>query len=186
MARKRRHLLFEGRRPAFRHSLATVLAILLALPTHSFGRLDRLPFGLLYGAPKITVPAEQIYVRLWSEGGRIHLRFVPDNEAHEISGSLIATGRGVFKDTAPLSEKLRIRQQRPSRIDFDGTSENSLNGLDVILAGDFQSLIVDIKVDGRQMPKRLRIGSDQDSPTKLPVEFGLGGADETWLDRFGF
>lgn len=147
---------------------------------------DRLPFGLLYGAPEITIPADQIHVRLWSEGGRLHLRFVPDGRTHEISGYLVATGKGVFKDTAPLTEELRIRQQRPSRIDFDGTSDTTINGLDVILSGDFDSLIVDLRVDGRQMPHRLRIGSDQDSPNKLPVEFGLGGSDATWLDRFGF
>jgi hypothetical protein len=186
MAGKRRQSSIRKRQARALRAFPMILAIFLAIPAGAQPRLDRLPFGLLYGAPNITVPAQEIYVRLWSEGGRIHLRFVPDNKIHEISGSLIATGKGVFKDTAPLSEELRIRQQRPSRIDFDGTSHTELNGLDVILAGDFQSLIVDIKVDGRQLPKRLRIGTDQDSPNKLPVEFGLGGADETWLDRFGF
>ena len=167
------------------HLLAAVF-VLLSLPATARAQLDSLPFGLLYGAPEIQLPAREIHARLWSEGGRIHLRFVPDQRTHEISGSLVATGEGILKDIAPLSEGLRIRQQRPSRVDFDGTSDRKLAGLDVILAGDFQSLIVDIKIDGRQLPQRLLIGSDRDSPNKLPVEFGLGGADETWLDRFGF
>ena len=174
------------RRLAFTATSGLLLLVLLTLPSPGESQLDSLPFGLLYGAPEIQVPAPEIYVRLWSEGGRLHLRFVPDNRSHEIAGSLVATGKGVFKDTATIDEALRIRQQRPSRIDFDGTSIRTLNGLDVILAGDFQSLIVDIKIDGRQLPDRLRIGSGQDTPNRLPVEFGLGGADETWLDRFGF
>jgi hypothetical protein len=167
------------------HLLAAVF-VLLSLPDTARAQLDSLPFGLLYGAPEIQFPAPEIHARLWSEGGRIHLRFVPDQKTHEISGSLVATGEGILKDIAPVSKQLRIRQQRPSRVDFDGTSDRTLAGLDVILAGDFQSLIVDIKIDGRQLPQRLLIGSDRDSPNKLPVEFGLGGADETWLDRFGF
>jgi len=166
--------------------LLAAVFVLLSLPATARAQLDSLPFGLLYGSPEIQLPAPEVHARLWSEGGRIHLRFIPDQTTHEISGSLVATGEGILKDIAPISEQLRIRQQRPNRVDFDGTSDRKLAGLDVILAGDFQSLIVDIKIDGRQLPQRLLIGSDRDSPNKLPVEFGLGGADETWLDRFGF
>ena len=57
--------------------LLAAVFVLLSLPATARAQLDSLPFGLLYGAPEIQLPAPEIHARLWSEGGRIHLRFVP-------------------------------------------------------------------------------------------------------------
>ena len=167
-------------------SVGFLLLIAAALPAEASNRKDLLPFERLYGSPEILERQETLQVRLWSEGGRLHLRVIPDGTPHEFQGSLSATGKGILKDSVPLSRTTRIRQFKPGRIDFDGASDEKVSGFDVILAGDFQSLIFDIWIDGKQIVERVKIGSDRTPPAILPVEFGLGLADESWLDRFGF
>ncbi|MFP6665324.1 MAG: hypothetical protein VCC00_14105 [Deltaproteobacteria bacterium] len=166
--------------------MAAALATLLFAAFAADARNDILPFGLLYGSPEIPEQTDEVLIRVWSQGGRIHLRFIPDGQPHEIDGSLLATGKGVLKDTTPLSDAIRIRQPRPARLDFDGRLTGRVEGLGVILAGDFQSLIFDIKIDGRRQPEKVRIGGDRDRPRTLPVEFALGDPAVGWLDRFGF
>jgi hypothetical protein len=176
----------SGRRGAARRLGTALLATLLLGAITAGARNDILPFGLLYGSPEIAERAGEVVVRIWSEGGRIHLRFIPNGRAHEIDGSLLATGRGILKDTTPLSDVIRIRQPRPARLDFDGRLTTRVEGLGVILAGDFQSLVLDIKIDGRRKPESIRIGGDRDHPRLLPVEFALGDSASGWLHRFGF
>lgn len=147
---------------------------------------DILPFGLLYGSPELTEQDDALKARVWSEGGRIHIRFLPDGKSHDISGSLVATRDGILKDTSPVSAALRIRQPRPNRLEFDGRIKETVDGLSVILAGDFQSLIVDIEIDGRRQPALVRIGGENNAPKLLPIEFALGDPRARWLDRFGF
>jgi hypothetical protein len=164
----------------------TGLAVLLCSTFTAEARNDILPFGLLYGTPEVPEQADDVLIRIWSQGGRIHLRFIPNGQPHEIDGSLLATGKGLLKDTIVLTDAIRIRQSRPARLDFDGRLTQRVEGLDVILADDFQSLILDIKIDGRRQPENIRIGGDRDRPLTLPVEFALGDPALGWLDRFGF
>lgn len=148
---------------------------------------DILPFGLLYGKPELPGTGEETSVRVWSEGGRIHIHFIPDGKPHEIAGSLLATGDGVLKDTDPGAPgRLRIRQPRASRLDFDGALGEQPVHLSVILSGDFDSLLLDLKIDGRRVPERVGIGGDRDRPERFPVEFALDGPSSNWLNRFGF
>lgn len=91
-----------------------------------------------------------------------------------------------MKDTDAGSGQLRIRQPRPSRLDFDGPLENEPVHLSVILSSDFDSLVLDLEIDGRRIPDRVGIGGDRDRPERFPVEFALDGPSTSWLNRFGF
>ncbi|MEW6272404.1 MAG: hypothetical protein AB1689_24240 [Thermodesulfobacteriota bacterium] len=146
---------------------------------------DVLPFRLLYGRPSFTSNGT-VACFLWSEGGRLHLRLVPDGQQHRVRGELRTSKAGSFRDVTPSSEDLQIRQSKPSKLEFETRSAGKEEGLDVTLGGDFNQLTIDLLVDDVREPGALRIGERRERPRGLPARLEVKGADPSWIERFGF
>ncbi len=146
---------------------------------------DVLPFRLLYGNPG-EIPPDQTACYVWSEGGRLHIRITPDGDPREIEGELHVTPSGVLKDVSLEAPGLRIRQPAPSLLQFDMRTNDQPEELSVVLAGDVQTLRIDLRIDGERQPTALRIGERQERPKGLPADLALTGARASWIERFGF
>lgn len=167
-------------------AVASPVASLAASPDgHENASGDILPYAIIHGRPDFQ-PDSEVGVYLWSEGGRLHLRILPGAKAREVVGELRVSTGGAFRDVAPLSENLRVRQPNPWRMGFDVQSEGKPEGLDVALAGDFEEMSIDIHIDGVRMPKALHIGQQRERPHDLPAHLHLDGAAPGWIERFGF
>lgn len=146
---------------------------------------DVLPFRLLYGNPGPATPNETACF-VWSEGGRLHIRVTSDGAPHEIAGALEVTPGGVLKDVSIEAPGIRIQQRRPSLLRFDLRTDEPTEELSVVLAGDVETLRIDLRVDGREQPAALRIGERRERPKGLPADLALTGARASWIERFGF
>lgn len=153
------------------------------LPTPAPG--DVLPFRLLYGNPG-EGPRGEVACFVWNEGGRLHVRVTADDIAHEIEGALHVSPAGVLKDVSLHAPGMRVRQPRPSLLEFDTRTGTRAEELSVVLAGDIEVLRVDLHIDGEPAPTALRIGEKQERPKGLPADLALTGARASWIERFGF
>jgi hypothetical protein len=174
----------DGARPL----LAALLVALLAaapLPALADGTRDTLPFRVAYGQPAFT-SGDEVACYFWSQGGRLHLRISADTVPHKVEGELRTGGGGVFEDVAPLTENLRVRQPRPTKLLFDVRTERQEEGFDVTLTGNFRQVTVDLLIDGVRNAQAFRIGGQRTVPAALPARLDLRGGTSTWLERFGF
>jgi len=146
---------------------------------------DVLPFRLIYGRPAFAIDTG-VACFLWSEGGRLHLRLLPDGGRHRVRGELRTSKTGSFRDVTPTSEDIVVRQSRPSKLEFETWSGGKEEGIDVTLAGDFNQLTVDLTVDEQRRPDAIRIGARREVPRALPTRLEVQGADPSWIERFGF
>ncbi|HEY8517777.1 MAG TPA: hypothetical protein VIS07_19890 [Candidatus Binatia bacterium] len=146
---------------------------------------DVLPFRLIYGRPAFAIDTG-VACFLWSEGGRLHLRLLPDGGRHRVRGELRTSKTGSFRDVTPTSEDLLIRQPRPSKLEFETRTNGKEEGLDVTLGGDFNQLTIDLLIDDEREPEALRIGERRERPRGLPARLEVKGADPSWIKRFGF
>lgn len=144
---------------------------------------DVMPFGMVHGRP--PVDAGRLAALLWSEGGRLKVRFRGSPPA-EIEGELRMSAGGVFKDIRPLTENLRVRMPTPDRVRFDVRTSGALEGFDVALSGDFSTLTIDLRIDGERRPAELAIGERAERPTELPLRLDLDEGAAAWVERFGF
>ncbi|MBM4242580.1 MAG: hypothetical protein FJ148_02040 [Deltaproteobacteria bacterium] len=175
-----------------RHLAGTLAAIVLiagaALPprdVHAVAPGDTMPFRIVHGRPSFTDEAA-IACYLWSEGGRLHLRVVPNQTRHRVRGALRTSRDGAFRDVTPTSEDLVIKQPKPSKLEFETHTGAGEEGLDVTLAGDFNQLTIDLTVDDQRRPEAVRIGAKREQPRALPARLDVNGADPSWIQRFGF
>ncbi|HYC23035.1 MAG TPA: hypothetical protein VEI94_10035 [Candidatus Bathyarchaeia archaeon] len=164
--------------------LVALLILLVPGPGRADPVRDTLPFRIAYGRPSYELHGATACF-LWVEGGRLHLRITPDRLSHQIEGELRTSQRGAFEDVAPLSERLRPRQPRPTKIMFDTLLDTAEEGFDVTMSGDYAHLTIDLLIDGKREPALLRIGEHQESPAGLPARLRLHGSGVTWRDRLG-
>lgn len=178
-----------GRTGRARTALAAALALIVATtgaqPAPGATAGDTMPFRIVHGRPTFSGEAA-IACYLWSEGGRLHLRVVPSDTRHRVRGELRTSKAGAFRDVTPTSEDIVVRQSRPSRLEFETWSGGKEEGIDVILAGDFNQLTVDLTVDDQRRPDAIRIGARREIPRALPTRLEVKGADPSWIERFGF
>jgi len=146
---------------------------------------DVLPFRLLYGNPG-PLSSHDTAGYLWSEGGRLHLRITAGPARREVAGEFRAIPSGVLKDVLLEEGNVRIRQPIPSLLQFDLRTDGTAEEFSVALAGDIETLRVDLRIDGRPRPTALRIGRRQERPKGLPADLALTGARASWIERFGF
>jgi hypothetical protein len=172
----------RARPPLAAALLAGALAATAALAA---APADVLPFRLLYGRPSFASNGG-VTCFLWSEGGRLHLRLVPDGQPHRVRGELRTSKAGAFRDVTPSSEDLQIRQSKPSKLEFETRTGRKEEGLDVTLGGDFNQLTVDLLIDDAREPDAVRIGERRERPRGLPARLEVKGADPSWIERFGF
>jgi hypothetical protein len=168
--------------------LAAALVLVAALriaPAGLAGEIgDVLPFRIVHGRPPEGTAATLAI--LWSEGGRLKLRFHARSEPDLIEGELRMSRGGVFKDVRPLTENLRVRMPAPDTIRFDVAMDGMDEGFDVALSGDFSTLTVDLRVDGERRPTELAIGERAERPIALPAQLDLDDVSPAWVERFGF
>jgi hypothetical protein len=179
---------FDSLLDGARALVAALLAALLVaapLPARGDGTRDTLPFRIAYGQPAFT-SGDEVACYLWSQGGRLHLRISADTVPHKVEGELRTGGAGFFEDVAPLTENLRVRQPRPTKLLFDVRTERQEEGFDVTLAGNFHQVTVDLLIDGVRNAQAFRIGGQRTTPVALPARLDLRGGTSTWLERFGF
>jgi hypothetical protein len=168
--------------------LAPALALftlLTATSTDAAPPADVMPFRIVHGRPSFaSEPGVKCY--LWSEGGRLHLRLVPDATRHRVRGELRTSRSGAFRDVTPTSEELVVKQAKPAKLEFETHTGPKEEGLDVTLAGDFNQLTIDLLIDDVRRPDAVRIGAKGEQPRGLPARLDVKGADPTWIERFGF
>jgi hypothetical protein len=145
---------------------------------------DVMPFGIVHGRP--PVEASGAAALLWSEGGRLKLRFQGMPPAAVVEGELRMSSGGVFKDIRPLTENLRVRMPTPDRVRFDVRVNGAVEGFDVALSGDFSTLTVDLRIDGQRRPTELAVGERAKRPAGLPLRLDLDEGAAAWVERFGF
>jgi hypothetical protein len=166
--------------------LAWLVVMLAAGDVRAIAAGDTMPFRIVHGRPSFATEAG-VACYLWSEGGRLHVRLVPTEKRHRVRGELRTSRAGSFRDVTPSSEDLVIKQPKPSRLEFEThTGASKEEGLDVILAGDFNQLTIDLSVDDQRQPDAVRIGARRERPRGLPARLDVKGADPTWIQRFGF
>lgn len=168
----------------------TVLLVLLAalLPSsapHAASPADTMPYRVVHGRPTLSAEGA-VTLFLWSEGGRLHVRLLPDSSRHRVRGELRTSRDGFFRDVTPLSEDLVVKQSKPSKLEFETHTGAKEEGLDVTLAGDFNQVTVDLTIDDVRTPQAVRIGAKRETPRGLPVRLDVKGADPSWIPRFGF
>lgn len=146
---------------------------------------DVLPFRLLYGNPGV-IPAGETACYVWSEGGRLHVRITSDATPREVEGELEVRPGGVLKDVSLEPGGVRVRQPLPSLLQFDFRTDGEPEEISVVLAGDVETLRVNLRLDGRTRPAAVRIGERQEQPKGLPADLALTGARASWIERFGF
>jgi len=146
---------------------------------------DTLPYRVVHGRPTFTAEGA-VTCYLWSEGGRLHVRVLPDGLPHRVRGELRTSRAGSFRDVTPSSEALVVKQSKPSKLEFETHTGATEEGLDVTLAGDFNQLTVDLSIDDVRVPEALRIGARRERPRGLPARLDVNGADPSWIERFGF
>jgi len=164
---------------------ALLATLVLAAATRAAPIADTLPFRLLYGRPTFTADGG-VAAYLWMEGGRLHVRIVPDGRRHRVHGELRTSRGGSFRDVTPSSEDLPIRQPRPSKLEFETVTGWKEEGLDITLLGDVTQVTVDLEIDGQRRPDAFRIGPRNERPRGLPARLDQHGADPSWIERFGF
>lgn len=166
-------------------ALVAVLATLAGSPGHAAAPADSMPYRVVHGRPTFT-PEGAVTFFFWSEGGRLHLRVLPNGSAHRVRGELRTSRDAYFRDVTPLSEDLLVKQSKPSKIEFETHTAAKEEGLDVTLAGDFSQVTLDFTVDGVRAPGAVRVGARHAIPRGLPVRLDVKGADPSWIQRFGF
>lgn len=164
---------------------ALVAALLVPLPARAAPPADTMPYRVVHGRPTFTT-AGAITCFLWSEGGRLHVRIVPDALRRRVRGELRTSREGYFRDVTPSSEDLVVKQTKPSKLEFETRTGAKEEGLDVTLAGDFNQVTLDLKIDDASAPEAVRIGARREQPRGLPVRLDVKGADSSWIQRFGF
>jgi hypothetical protein len=170
--------------------LGTALLLLLgasfrSAAAHAAAPADNLPYRIVHGRPTFT-SAGIVTCYLWSEGGRLHVRLLPDGVRRRVRGELRTSKSGSFRDVTPSSEDLVVKQPRPSKLEFETRTGATEEGLDVTLAGDFNQLTIDLTIDDVRVPDALRIGARSERPLGLPARLDVNGADPSWIQRFGF
>jgi len=173
-----------------RAALATALVALLAgflrpAPASAAPPADTMPYRVVHGRPTFT-PEGGVTCFLWSEGGRLHVRIVPDGSRHHLRGELRTSREGYFRDVTPSSEDLVVKQSKPSKLEFETRTGAKVESLDVTLAGDFNQVTLDLEIDDVSAPGAVRIGARAEVPRGLPVRLDVKGADSSWIQRFGF
>jgi hypothetical protein len=168
-------------------ALALAAAVLLSWGiARAASPADTLPFSVVYGRPDFARDTD-VSCYLWSEGGRLHVRLQSTAARHKVRGELRTNRSGSFRDVTPSSEDILIKQQKPSRLEFETlVGRHSDEGLDVVLTGDFDQLTIDFSVDAARRADAVRIGARGDRPRGLPARLDVKGGDPSWLKRFGF
>lgn len=145
---------------------------------------DVLPFRILYGSPKEEAKTGP-HCAVWSEGGRLHVRFQPGDTPQEVSGEIRATPDGILKDAAIDGGSPRLRQPFPSLLQFDFRTGAVPEGFSVVMTGDIDVVRIDLRVEGDRRADILQLGERAEIPRGLPAELALKGIRADWFERFG-
>jgi hypothetical protein len=143
-----------------------------------------IPYRFAFGRPTLEVGARS-KCYLWLEGGRLHLRLTGTERRPRIEGEIRTSLTGKFEDPTPLSEELRLRQPRPSKIMFYLEAGPREEGFDVALAGDYNHVTLDLFIDGQQAAEDVHVGGSLLKPEGLPVRIRIGRGARSFLDRLG-